>query len=75
MHTRNAISGLLHEGEVLELIPLSRDSWRRMTAAGVAPKPVRLGKRRVYDAREIAEFIEKLIAARDAKLEDVRDAA
>lgn len=71
-HTRNS-AGLLREKEVLDLIPVSPDTWKRWIATGYAPRPVRLGERRVYDAGEIQGFIEKLIAARDS--EEVRDAA
>ena len=35
---------LLTENEVLEIVGTHRTTWRRWVAAGVAPKPVQIGK-------------------------------
>ena len=59
---------LLRLPQVIARVGLSRSELLRRVAAHTFPSPVRLGARSTaWSAREVAEFCDALIAARDAE--------
>lgn len=55
--------GFIDLRQVLQVIPVSRSTWYTMVSGGLAPKPIRLGARRVgYAVEDVRALIEKLKA-------------
>jgi predicted DNA-binding transcriptional regulator AlpA len=52
------------EREVLLRIPVSRSTWRRLYMNDEAPRPVKVGGRRLWSLAEIERFEQRLLADR-----------
>jgi len=54
--------------ETCERTGHSRWTLNRMVAEGRFPRPVRVGRRTMFEAGEVAEYIDRLLATRDEEV-------
>jgi len=54
---KQPLEPLLRLPEVMELIPISKDTWKKGSKNGTYPKPIKIGKRAVaWKAEDIRAF-------------------
>jgi len=57
-------SSFVSEDAVLQVVPVSRSTWRRRVKDGTAPRPVKLGNRCLWSRTELEQFVARLLADR-----------
>lgn len=53
MAKNNKLPKLLKQSEVLEIIPVSLSTWLRGVVSGRYPRPIRFGRIKFWDRKEI----------------------
>ncbi len=50
--------------DALRIVPVSPSTWRRLYERGEAPRPVKVGARRLWLRAELEQFVARLLADR-----------